>query len=311
MKSMNVYRLDQTVVTSILSIITEDVLQTSEFKPCSAYDSRKLGFSLNLDGTFASDQKVGTLLKVTEQVKKVEPHAVNSLVKAREAQHKAGTGQAVKPAEKNKWKAEFTEQLLPDTYAREPKTFSMLIRKDGLVLVEGTSKIAEDCVSLLRKTIGSFPAQAIETDVPVSDLLDLLVKPVDPKQSFKARQEETLVKIPEDDKLTLGDKVSVVTAEERKINLTAGGVYGSELADLVADGSYVTKLEVNYDGAVQYTLKDDLTFSGIKFSTEIFDDGETESEDDEKAKAATDELLMLEELSNVVDDILTRLEGEV
>ena len=48
-----------------------------------------------------------------------------------------------------------------------------------------------------------------------------------------------------------------------------------------------------------------------KFSNDIFDDGNTEAEDDEKAKAATVELLMLEELCLVVDDILGRLEGEV
>ena len=312
MKSVNLYKLDQVVVQEILSnLLTEEVLAQNAFVPCGNYDSRRLGFSLNLDDTFASDQKVGTLLKITEQLKKPEAYAVDSRLKLREAQHKADTGQSVKKAELSKWKAEITESLLPETHPKEPKTFSLLIRKDGLVLVEGTSKLAEDMISLVRKALGSFPATAIETNVPVGDLLDFLVKPVDPNQTLKARQEETLVKIPEDDKFSLGQKVSIVTGEERKMNLTAGDVYGSELADLVVEGSYVTKLELTRDGAVMFTLKDDLTLAGVKFSNDIFDDGNTEAEDDEKAKASTDELLMLEELCLVVDDILGRLEGEV
>jgi DNA recombination-dependent growth factor C len=99
----------------------------------------------------------------------------------------------------------------------------------------------------------------------------------------------------------------LVTQEDRTVNISKACVYNSEAQELVEQGSYVTQLSVLYDGMVSFTLKDDFTLNGLKFSSTLFDDGaECETEEDKLKAMAGDEVLILQELSKVVDEIIKR-----
>jgi len=285
MKSVSLYKIKQEELQTILEGLTEELLGSdkNKFKPCGKFDARNIGFSLNLDKLYVSSQRGGVLLRLTDQVKIPEGNRVNDMIKARTVTYTQDSDK--KPSKKllGEWKIDITEQLLPETYPKASKDYLILIRQDGTVLIEGNHKKAEDLCDMVRKTIGSFPIVPLEVDFLCGDLLD------------------DLVKTGTDDVFELLNKANVITADGHNVAISKGSVYDSEAKELVEQGGMVTSLEMSYDGMVTLTLKDDLTFNGIKYDVQLT--GDKEEEDPE----STSQYLQLSEISKVVDEVVERL----
>jgi len=291
MKSIQLFTLNSEAIKSTFELLTEETLQRNKFQPCGSHDRKRIGFSLNLDGLYVSDHRGDLLLTITEQEKKIEAYTVKTRLKEFEesyAEDNEGELPTKKMIEEETHK--IVEELLPLTSPKEPKSFKVLLRKDGTVLTEASGKKAEDLLNLIRKAIDTLPVVPYEPLSSVGDLLDELVLPSINSNGNKVRP---LVH----DKIELLNKGTFIDQDNRKHVLSGETLYDSKAQELVTEGAITTQIELLFDGVVIFNLKDDLTLSGIKYSEII------SAEDDPIGT----EFLQLAEIKKVVDEIITHL----
>ena len=296
MKTLTLFTLNEKAIQSTFAAVQEETLGQFMFSPCGLHDQVKRGFTANLDGLLVSDQKAGILLRVTEQKKAPEVYLLKAHVERQTVQFEAETGRKPKKEDKSKFKSIAMEELLPVTTPKEPKTYSMLLRPNGMVLCEASAKISEDMISLVRKALGSFAVVPMETDAPVGDLLDSLVKGV-----FNSQGNEV-----SDDYFEVLQKATLTDSDEGTITFAKRSLADTDARELVAEqGAMVNSLELLYDGLTAFVIRDDLSISGIKYSEDLIASlGETE---DELDFALGSQALILEEVSKLVDEVLQRL----
>lgn len=287
MKAIAVYKMEKTAIKETIEGLTTEVMLGSCFKPLGESDTRRIGFVPNLDGTFLSHQKDGYVLTIKEQTKSVETYLVEEGVAQLKKEFSEVSESQPNKKQLTTWKAEVTEKLLPFAVPKQPKFYKVFLRNDGIVLCEGNHTKSETLLGLIRKTLGSLPVVPYETESPVGDLLD------------------TLIKSTSDDYFELLSDAVLVTEEERSVKLSKASLYNSEAQTLVDDGAYVTQIQVQFDGMCIINIKDDLTLTGVKYSKELgasLDGNETEE--------LTVEYLQLVEINKVVDEIIKRLTKE-
>lgn len=286
MKTVSIFKLEREALDVLKGQLSNtEVLDDNKFKECGKYDSRKIGFSLNLDKTYASQQQKGLLVTITTQVKVVEPNALDNKVKEMSEQYSLENEGAL-PTKKmlEDFKHSATEELLPLTFAKKPKHFRILFNDDGLVLAEGTAKFAEGLFTFMRKVFESTPVVPYETDKPVGDMLDSLIT------------EES------DDAFELLCKATFVGEDGRKITLGKESLYDSLAQKLVEEGAYTTSVETMFDGMVTCVIKDDFSLTGIKYDNQL-----SGNEDEQELADITTEYLQLNEINKVVREIIGRL----
>lgn len=294
MKQISLFTLNAEAIKITHNLLTEETLEANKFQPCGKFDMRRMGFSLNLDDTYVSDQRGDLLLTITEQEKKIEAYAIKTRIKEfEETYSEANEGELPNKKLIESETHKIVEELLPITSPKEPKKYKMLLRKDGTVLVEASGKKAEDLLNLVRKAIESFPVVPYEPVSSVGDLLDELVKPEVNTNGNKVRP---LVH----EKIELLNRGTFIDLDGRKHTLSGETLYDSKAQVLVEEGAYTTQVEIMYDGVVTFNLKDDFTFTGIKYSETI------SAEDD----SIGTEFLQLSEIKKVVDEFITHLKVE-
>ena len=295
MKAVSLFKFTKDSEFKIKEMLQEDVLAQHKFSPCGDLDKRKIGFVKNVtSGTFVDEIHVEGnsfhVVTIREQKKTPEKYLIEQEVDVKKVLFSSDSeGQEPSKQLLKEWKEEATLKVLEITPPKKPVDFVIAIRNDGVVFVEAKPKQAENLLALLRKAIGSLPVVPLETEIPVTDLLD------------------TLVEKNVSDILTLGDKVELIDGESIKHTLTKGSVYNSDASDYVAkEGMNVMSLALEYDGVVSFKLTDELVFDGIKFSKDLF---ETIGDEGEKkdVSEATSFILKLDELNKTVNNVLGRL----
>ena len=281
MKSVSIYKLT-TNTQQTIATITEEALEQYQFRPCGAYDSRKMGFAPNvIDGNYVSQINGDIILTIVEQTKAPKKYTITQEVEVKKLAYIAEYG--VEPNKKTLKEMEIVvkEELLPLTQPDEPKYTTMIIKSTGLVLVEANYKKAENLLALLRKAIGSLPAVPFEVECSIGDKLDDLILEKD-KVVF-----------------TLGNKANLGTPEGLTHTIGKGSIYDSNAKDLVKDGYMTTGLQLELEGNF-FTLKDTLEIEGIKFDKELFSELE-------KGDEAGSVLIKLSEIDKLVKEVIEYL----
>ncbi len=293
MKAVSLYTIPEEKQFNTKAVVTNEVLHNFQFRPCGATEVRKMGFTANVvSGEFVDVVNVEGnsfhVVTIREQKKTPEKYLIEQEVDIKKVLFSADSdGQEPSKQLLKEWKDEATLKVLEITPPKKPVDFVIAIRNDGVVFVEAKPKQAENLLALLRKAIGSLPAVLLETEIPVTDLLD------------------TLVEKNVSDILTLGDKVELIDGENIKHTLTKGSVYNSDASDYVAkEGMNVVSLALEYDGVVSFKLTDELVFDGIKFSKDLF---ESDAAYEKDFSEATSFILKLDELNKTVNNVLGRL----
>ncbi|AHK11169.1 RdgC-like exonuclease [Shewanella sp. phage 1/4] len=281
MKSVVVYELKSPVV------ILADDLESSKFIECGAHDASRSGFSPTIEDGYvmdlAGDVKV---LNYTTQVKVPNKAEVKRQIKAKVSAYKDQFGGEPNENELAEFEAQIKEGLLPLTPANEPKTVTVLVSPTK-VYVEGNYKQAEVILDHLRNILGSLPVELLNLSKPLTVTLTAMVK------------DELNT-----DLFVLGDKVTYVNADELKVSQTSGSVYNSDAVQHTADGATVTSLQLEYSGLTMFTLKADMSISGIKFAKDLT----AEVESGDEVGTVT---IQVKEVINLVDDLIEELGGVI
>ncbi|QXN60188.1 hypothetical protein KUA24_121 [Vibrio phage HNL01] len=297
-----VYTLREDVITQVRNAIKDANVTFEKFKftQCTEMQKKSVGFVPTPLGNFVDENNGDIFLTFCSQKKAPNRWDIQQTLDRKVDNWKAGIieqevnkgscveammGLDLTPNKKiiKEFKSEAEVEVLQRTYPTEPKTQQMIIKPNGVLIVEGNPNGAEEAIGLVRKVLGSFPAIPREFEGSVGDLLDSFVS------------EEI------NETITLGNKALFVTPEERKVQVSGESVYGSEAQDFVKkDGMMTTAVEIQYDGMISCLMRDSMTFDAIKFSEEL-------TEDFEEADTAGTFLVCASELSKLVEDIYGRL----
>ncbi|MTC55257.1 MULTISPECIES: recombination-associated protein RdgC [Providencia] len=295
-KNAIVYRMTRDI--QISSDELEAQLKNLEFSPCGIQDMMKVGWTNPIKTGEALTHSVGNqILIVAKREEKVLPtDVIKKELQAKIDKLEAEQGRRLKKTEKDSLKDEVVQDLLPRAFSKE-STVSVWIDNDNQRIIVDTSsaKRAEDTLALLRKALGSLPVVPLTMKTPIElTLTDWLRDGVIP-QGFNLTDEAEL-----------------------KAMLAEGGIARFKKQDLVSDeiashieaGKLVTKLSLDWNETIQFTLRDDGSLKKIKFSDVLKAQNDDIDREDIAQRFDADFALFTGEMTRLIDSLIDSLGGE-
>jgi recombination associated protein RdgC len=296
-KNAMIYRLASHAQISTDTLETQ--LENLAFFPCGSQDMMRVGWVSPMgDHGIALTHAAGNQILIC--LKREEKILPSSVIK-KELQAKIGKLEGeqhrkLKKSEKDSLRDEIIHRLLPRAFSRESLTYLWIDNDNHRIVVDASSaKRAEDALALLRKTLGSLPVTPIV---------------------FADRIEVKLTEFVRKDELPTGFVLQ--DEAELKAVLEAGGVIRCKHQDLISDeiathiesGKYVTKLALEWEERIQFTLSDDFSIKKIKFSNVLKEQNDDIDREDVAQRFDADFVLFTGELSMMIDSLIDGLGGE-
>ncbi|MDE9532323.1 recombination-associated protein RdgC [Xenorhabdus bovienii] len=296
-KNAMVYRMTRDIQISAETLETQ--LSALAFTPCGSQDMMRVGWvsPMGSHGETLTHAAGNQILICMQREEKILPSSVIKkelwikIEKLEGEQHRK-----LKKTEKDSLKDEVIHTLLPRAFSKESQTYLWIDNDNQRIVVDANSaKRAEDALALLRKTLGSLPVTPMMLANPIElTLTDWVSKNELPKE-FMLQDEAEL-----------------------KAILEAGGVIRCKHQDLITDeiathiesGKYVTKLALEWEERIQFTLSDDFTIKKIKFSEALRDQNDDIDREDVAQRFDADFVLFSGELSRMFDSLINALGGE-
>jgi len=272
----------------------DEQLRGRAFRHCGSHDPSSLGWTSPLGR--GSERLVhelgGCVMLCMRQEDKLLPAAVVS--EALEERLEAiEADQARKPSrkERSELRDEITHQLLPKAFAKSARTFALIDRTNGWILVDASgANRAEALITLLRETLGSLPVRPFETVLaPAAVMTEWVARP-DSQADF-----------------VLLDSCELRDAEEAGgvIRCSGEDLSASEIQAHLAAGKQVVKLAFEWDERISCVLEADLALKRIKF-LDILQEQLAEVEtDDDMARFDLSFSLMSLEFRRLIPRLLT------
>lgn len=299
-KNAIIYRLTNPMALMAQLPTLEDSLCAFQFNPCGSQDMARTGWvpATEQHHTLVHQANGQYLLTIQKQEKIIPGPVIKQHLNARIAKLEAEQARKLKKTEKDALKDEVLHSLLPRAFVKNSRTQLWIDITNGLIVVDASSaKRAEDALALLRKSLGSLPVVPLTTENPVELTTTEWVK---------------LGKVP-------GDYFAMGDAAELKAILTDGGVARVKKQDLTSDeiathieaGKVVTKLAMDWQQRIDFTLSDSFMLSRLKFCDELRDQNDDIDREDVLARFDADFVLMTGELQALIKQLITALGGEI
>lgn len=298
-KNAIIYRLTNPMQLMAHLPTLEDSLCAFQFNPCGSQDMARTGWvpATEQHHTLVHQANGQYLLTIQKQEKIIPGPVIKQHLNARIAKLEAEQARKLKKTEKDALKDEVLHSLLPRAFVKNSRTQLWIDITNGLIVVDASSaKRAEDALALLRKSLGSLPVVPLTTENPVELTTTEWVK---------------LGKVP-------GNYFTIGDSAELKAILTDGGVARVKKQDLTSDeiathieaGKVVTKLALDWQQRVTFTLTDSMALNRVKFCNELLDQNDDIDLEDNLTRFDADFVLMTGELSALIKQLITALGGE-
>ncbi|HEY4528974.1 MAG TPA: recombination-associated protein RdgC [Luteimonas sp.] len=266
----------------------EAALAQNPLKPIGSLELATYGFLPALGNDFtAKTHTVGdnVLVVLGGETKIIPPSSVNSILAKRidEAEQKEGRrpgGRARK-----RMKDEILQELLPKALTKPSRTAAIINVEHGYIAVDTASrKVAEMLVSALRAALGSFPALPINAEVAPRSVMT----------GWIAGE-------PLPDSLSLGEEAELRDGNDTGAVVRCRGqdLGAEEIASHLESGKQVTRLAVNFNDHVAFTIDEGLTLRKLRILDGAMDSLEDMDNDDLAAELDARLALMGAELALV------------
>lgn len=297
-KNAIIYRLTNPMQLMAHLPTLEDSLCAFQFNPCGSQDMARTGWvpATEQHRTLVHQANGQYLLTIQKQEKIIPGPVIKQHLNARIAKLEAEQARKLKKTEKDSLKDEVLHSLLPRAFVKNNRTQLWIDITNGLIVVDAPSaKRAEDALALLRKSLGSLPVVPLTIEKPVELTLTDWVRSGLVPAGF-----------------AMGD------AAELQHILTDGGVAKVKKQDLTSDeikthieaGKVVTKLALDWQQRIDFTLSDSMTLNRLKFCDELRDQNDDIDREDILARFDADFTLMTGELQALIKQLITALGGE-
>lgn len=298
-KNAIIYRISNPMSLMAQLATIEQQLLPFQFTPCGSQDTARTGWvpATAFSQTLAHQANGQYLLTVQRQEKILPGPVIKQELNARIAKLESEQGRKLKKTEKDSLKDEVLQSLLPRAFTKDSRTQLWIDVMNGLIVVDASSaRKAEDALALLRKSLGSLPVIPLTIENPVELMMTEWVRSGNAPAGF-----------------AIGD------AAELKAILADGGIARVKKQDLVSDeiathieaGKVVTKLALDWQQRVTFTLTDDAILTRLKFCDELIEQNDDIDREDVLARFDADFTLMTGELQALIKQLVAGLGGEV
>jgi len=266
-------------------------LSQFSFSPCSGQDISKSGWIPALDSSeelcYSANGQILLTIKTEE---KILPSAViKEFLDDKIARVEEMEGKKLKKADKDRLKDEVIQDLLPRAFSKYNKTFIWINNAKKIIVVEtGSYNKAEDALALLRKTLGSLPVTPLATENPIESTLTSWIRDGEIAEGFTVLDEAELKALVEDG--------GVLTSKKEDL-------FSDEIKQHIEAGKVVTKLSIDWNERVSFSLSNDGLVKKVKLSDSVLERNSEISKDDVAIKFDADFVLVTGELTELIEDI--------
>ena len=186
--------------------------------------------------------------------------------------------------------------LLPRAFSRYTQERIWIDTKAQLIVVDAASaKRAEDCLALLRKSLGSLPVIPLTMETPVELTMTEWVRDGQPPAGMSLLDEVELKAVLEDGGTVRCKKQELVS---------------DEVSTHIEAGKRVTSVGIDWQDRIQFTLTDSLQLKRIKPADSLIEQNDDIDREDVAARFDADFCLMAGEMSVLIGSLITALGGE-
>ncbi|MBG5896804.1 recombination-associated protein RdgC [Providencia stuartii] len=295
-KNAIVYRITRDIQISADELETQ--LKNLEFSPCGSQDMMKVGWTNPIKTGEALTHSVGNkILIVAKREEKILPSdVIKKELQAKVDKLEADQGRRLKKTEKDSLKDEVIHTLLPRAFSKESVVRIWIDNDNQRIIVDASSaKRAEDTLALLRKTLGSLPIVPLTMETPIELTLTEWLRDGTIPKGFNFTDEAELKAILEEGGIARFKKQDLVS---------------DEIASHIEAGKLVTKLSLDWNETIQFTLCDDGSLKKIKFSDVLKEQNDDIDREDIAQRFDADFALFTGEMTRLIDSLIDSLGGE-
>lgn len=262
-------------------------------KPCGPQDTKTSGWisPFSLENKELLTLQSGDCLLVTQAIEeKVLPAAVvNQKLQEQLVQIRDKSGHKPGRKKQSDLKQEIIFDLLPRAFTKIKKVNAYIDNKSNLLLVDSaTQNPAEDLVSQLRKSLGSFKVSAFGESTAISNQLTKWVSKGSLKGDFQFGSQMVLE--------SLDDSKSVIRAKNVDIQ-------NDEFKSHIDNGYLVTQLELLFNDRIEMVLTHDFAVKSIKFTDIVLEQLDMDNIDSEEQLLDSRFTLMSLEFRDLVSQL--------
>ena len=290
-KNLAIYKLTKDIDLSDSTL--KSALEDNEFTPCGSQDISKFGFVQPMSESTELFYKANNqiLILTLKEEKNIPKNEIKDELDRRVSMIELTQSKKLNKTEIESIKDDVILSLLPRAFSKKTYTPIWIDLNKNLVIVDSSSfKKAEDCLALLRKSLGSLPVVPYSFSKNISAILNHWVTENITPESFDFSGNFELKD---------ANKTSVVGKNE-DISL-------EEFTSFINMGKSVTKIGLIYDEALEFALCEDNSIKGIKYLESIKSQKSELDADNAIAVFDAEFFLMTETLSNLISQLETVL----
>jgi recombination associated protein RdgC len=296
-KNLSIFRLTEAFTLTAEEL--EEKLEALVFRPCGSHEDFSLGWVSPIGKAAPLVHSAnGFMMICTKKEERVLPASVlNEMMQEKIEETEEAEGRKLSKKERTAIKDELIFELLPRAFTFSRKLYAYIDVKGGFLVVDsGSSKNAEDLLSLLRKCLGSLPAVPLNTvEKPIATMTEWLISQQTPKDI--SIEDECELRAPE-------EAGGVIRCKRHDLSLP-------EIKNHLDIGKQVIKLALNWDDRLSFILDENLSVKRLKFLDLIQDQVTETHTGDEAARFDVDFSIMSLELANFIPRLIEIFGGEL
>ncbi|ESQ13174.1 MAG: recombination-associated protein RdgC [Thiohalocapsa sp. PB-PSB1] len=288
-KNAKVFRLSVPFVLDQMAL--HERLLAQRFRPCGPLEVATMGWAspIRPNAEMLVDVANDCLLIAARRQERLLPASVvTEAVAERVAEIEQAEMREVARRERSQLREELLMQMLPQAFTRSRLVRAYIDTVGGWVVVDASSdKLAEELLSLLRKSLDSFPAKPLTAGISVSERLSAWLATGSAGDGFEL-EDQCELRDPADSRSVVRCRGMDLTIPEVKTHLDSG--------------KRVVALGLTWREHLSLVLDESLGLKRLRFADELIDQATDEADEDET-------LRMQAELSIMTDQLRTLLAG--
>lgn len=297
-KNAKVFRLSAPFVLDQMAL--HERLMAQRFRPCGPLEVATMGWAspLGPNADLLALSANGCLLIAARRQERLLPASVVAEALAeRVAEIEQTETRDVPRRERTQLREQLLAEMLPQAFTRSRLVRAYIDPEGGWVVVDASSdKVAEDVLSLLRKSLDSFPAKPLVAGVPVSERLSAWVASGSAGGGFDLENQCEL--------RDPGDSRSVVRC--RGMDLTV-----PEIKAHLDSGKRVVALGLTWGEHLSLVLDEALGLKRLRFADELIDEVLDDAGEDETLRLQAEVAIMTDQLRSLLVGLTAEFELEM
>jgi recombination associated protein RdgC len=296
-KNAKVYRLSAPFEWDQMQL--HERLGAQRFRPCGPQEVATLGWTapLGANAEMLVHAVDNCFLVAARRQERLLPGSVLSEALAEKiADIEQAEMRDVPRRERTRLREELLAQMLPQAFTRSRVVRAYVDPKAGWVVVDASSdKVAEEILSLLRKSLDSLPVKPLTPTVPVDERLSGWVAAGNASGGLTL-EDQCVLRDPEDSRAVVRCRGHDLGAPEIRNHLDAG--------------KRVVALGLNWSERLSLLLEEDLSLKRLRFADELIDEMDTGDAEDEGARLDAELMLLAGELRALLGHLAAEFQVE-